>query len=110
HVRIWDRAARPLADEARDAVVLLPSNAVVDAAVIAAATSLRFIQQPAVGTEKIDVAAARARGIPVCNVPAANGDSVAEHALLLILSLARRVPLARRAFAEARVGEPLGME
>jgi phosphoglycerate dehydrogenase-like enzyme len=108
-IRIWDRS-RPLPVELADAHVILPSNATVDAAAIAAARDLRLIQQPAVGTEKIDLAAARTRGVPVCNVPAANSAAVAEAALFLILALARRLPRARRAFAQARVGEPLGFE
>jgi len=54
----------------------------------------------------VDPEAARARGGPVCNAPGANADSVAQNALLLILALARRLPEARRAFAEARIGVP----
>ncbi|MCA9676339.1 MAG: hypothetical protein KC464_14975, partial [Myxococcales bacterium] len=78
-LRLWDRA-RPLADEVRAVApdVLLPSNARVDAAVIAAAPALKLIQQPAAGYEAIDVAAARARGVPVCNAPGANPVAVAE--------------------------------
>lgn len=102
--------ARPLHDEVRDADVILPSNARIDAGVIAAAPRLRLLQQPAVGVEKIDLEAARARGVPVCNAPGTNGEAVAEAALLLVLALARRLTAARRAFAEARVGEPVGTE
>lgn len=106
---VWDRA-RPLAACVDDVDVLLPSNGPIDAAVIAAAPRLRLIQQPAAGFERIDLEAARARDIPVCNAPGANHVSVAECALLLILSLARRVPAARDAFAQARIGTPLGIE
>jgi phosphoglycerate dehydrogenase-like enzyme len=101
---------QPLVDEVRDAEVLLPSNARFDAAVIDAARRAVLLQQPAVGVDAIDLAAARARGIPVCNTPGTNGDSVAEATILLLLSLARRVPAARRAFAAATVGEPVGTE
>lgn len=106
---IWDRA-RPLAECVADVDVILPSNGPVDAAVIAAAPRLRLIQQPAAGYEKIDLEAARASEIPVCNAPGANHVSVAECALLLILSLARRVPEAREAFARGTIGAPLGVE
>lgn len=110
-VLVWDRA-RPLAETvARDAPeVLLPSNGRVDAGVIAAAPGLRLIQQPAAGTDGIDLAAAAARGVPVCNAPGANHVAVAEATLLLLLLLARRWPVARAAFAEARIGAPLGAE
>jgi phosphoglycerate dehydrogenase-like enzyme len=90
--------------------VLLPSNAAITADVIAAATRLRLIQQPAAGTEKIDRDAATARGIPVCNAPGKNHVAVAELALYLLLALARRAPLAARAFADREVGAPIGIE
>ena len=102
--------ARPLAPQLAGAEVALPSNARFGAEELAAAPRLRLIQQPAVGHEGIDVAAARARGIPVCNAPGTNTDAVAQAALLLVLALARRVPAARRCFQEARIGAPLGVE
>jgi phosphoglycerate dehydrogenase-like enzyme len=105
----WDRR-RPLADEVADVDVILPSNGLIDAGVIAAATRLRLIQQPAAGVDNIDREAARARGIPVCNAPGANPIAVAEAALLLLLSLARRAPAAAAAFARAEIGTPLGVE
>jgi phosphoglycerate dehydrogenase-like enzyme len=105
----WDRGA-PLAAIVGDTDVLLPSNAPVTAEVIAAAPRLRLIQQPAAGTDGIDRAAAAARGIPICNAPGANHVSVAEHALYLLLALARRAPLARRALGEREVGVPVGVE
>jgi phosphoglycerate dehydrogenase-like enzyme len=89
---------------------LLPSNGIVDAAVIAAAPSLVLIQQPAAGYERIDLDAARARTIPVCNAPGANQVAVAEAALYLLLACARRVPVAAQAFARGEIGGPLGME
>ncbi|MGE5180542.1 MAG: NAD(P)-dependent oxidoreductase [Acidobacteriota bacterium] len=105
----WDRAT-PLAAAVRDIDVLLPSNARITADAIAAARRLRLIQQPAAGTEGIELAAAAARGIPVCNAPGQNHVAVAEHALFLLLALARRLPAAQRAFAAREVGTPLGIE
>src|SRR5262245_60248836 len=67
-IRIRD-FSRPLAEEVRDADVILPSNATVDRAAIEAAQRLVLIQQPAVGYEAIDLTAARARNVPVCNAP-----------------------------------------
>src|SRR5262245_18345245 len=87
----------PITAEVAGADVILPSNCRIDAAAITAATHLRPIQQPAAGTEGIDLVASGARGIPVCNVPEANAASVAEAALFLILALARRWHGARRA-------------
>ena len=56
-LRVRDRVA-PIAEQVADVDVLLPSNGRVDATVIAAARRLRLIQQPASGTDSIDVPAA----------------------------------------------------
>jgi phosphoglycerate dehydrogenase-like enzyme len=108
-IRVWDRA-RPLVECVADVDVLLPSNAPISAAVIAAAPKLRLIQQPAAGTEAIDRDAAIARGIPICNAPLTNHVSVAELALCLLFSLARRIPHARRLFDARQIGVPVGIE
>lgn len=105
----WDLQT-PLPQLMGEVEVLLPSNARIDEQVLAAAPRLRLIQQPAVGTDSIDLAGCRARGIPVCNSPGMNHVAVAEAALLLILALARRLPEAQRAFASRTLGGPLGRE
>ena len=108
-IATWDRRV-PLASAVADIDVLLPSNAPITPAVIAAARRLRLIQQPAAGVEYIDRTAAVARDIPICNAPGANHVVVAETALFLLLALARRAPLAARAFASRQVGMPVGIE
>jgi phosphoglycerate dehydrogenase-like enzyme len=108
-ISTWDRRA-PLAGAVAEVDVLLPSNAHITPDVIAAAPRLRLIQQPAAGTDLIDRTAAAARAIPICNAPGTNHVSVAETALYLLLALARRAPLAARAFAERQVGVPLAIE
>ncbi len=105
----WDRAV-PLADAIADVDVLLPSNAKITPEVIHAATKLRLVQQPAAGTEQIDRGSLVERGIPLCNAPGTNHVSVAECALFLLLSLARRAPIAAQRLRERVVGEPLGFE
>ncbi len=105
----WDRKV-PLIEAVSDADVILPSNAQLDRNVVHAARRLVLLQQPAVGTEAIDLDAARSRNIPVCNAPGTNTSSVAEAALLLLLALARRLPLARAAFESKTIGSPVGME
>jgi phosphoglycerate dehydrogenase-like enzyme len=106
-VRDYDR---PIAHEVRDAHVIIPSNAWIGAAEIDAARDLRLIQQPAAGWDVVDIDAARAHGVPVCNAPGKNAQAVAEGALLLMLALARRLPEARQSFAERRIGDPVGFE
>jgi len=62
------------------------------AAMIDAAPRLRLIQKIGVGVNTIDLAAAKARGIAVCNLPGTNSRAVAEMALLLMLAALRRLP------------------
>ncbi|HTM09450.1 MAG TPA: D-2-hydroxyacid dehydrogenase [Verrucomicrobiae bacterium] len=54
------------------------------------ARSLRFIAEAATGTDNIDLAAARERGIAVANVPGYAAQSVAQFTIALILELATR--------------------
>jgi phosphoglycerate dehydrogenase-like enzyme len=62
------------------------------AAMIAAAPRLRLIQKIGVGVNTIDLEAAKARGIPVCNLPGTNSRAVAELTLALMLATLRRLP------------------
>ena len=52
---------------------------------------MRLIQKLGVGVNTIDLAAARARGIAVCNMPGTNTQAVAEAALMLMLAGLRNV-------------------
>lgn len=65
--------------------------AVIDAALIGAAPSLRVIGRSGVGVERVDLEAATARGIPVVITPNAGTRAVAEGALALILHLVKRL-------------------
>lgn len=61
---------------------------------IGKAKDLRLIGRAGVGVDNIDLPAATRRGIAVVNAPAANTLAAAEHAVALMLSLARHVPKA----------------
>lgn len=95
--------ACPEDDDARlaallaDAEILLHVLRPVTEAVIARAPALRFIQKIGVGVNTIDLDAARARGIAVCNMPGTNTPAVAEAALLLMLATLRNVAALDRA-------------
>jgi len=58
---------------------------------ISAAPHLRLIQKIGVGVNTIDLAAASARGIAVCNMPGTNSRGVAEMTLALMLACLRRL-------------------
>ncbi|QBY01343.1 hydroxyacid dehydrogenase [Rhodophyticola sp. CCM32] len=64
---------------------------------IAAAPKLEVIAVHGTGTDRVDHAMAEARGIALCNTPGTNAQSVAEHALGLILSCARAIPASDQA-------------
>ena len=61
----------------------------VDAEVMMASPKLKVVAKHGAGTNDIDVAAAAALGIPVLAAVGANAHSVAEHALTLMLALAK---------------------
>ena len=87
----------PEGDEAGFRAVLPEIEAIwhvlrpITAADIAAAPRLRLIQKIGVGVNTIDLDAARARGVAVCNLPGTNSRAVAELTLLLMLGALRRV-------------------
>jgi phosphoglycerate dehydrogenase-like enzyme len=62
------------------------------AGMIAAAPKLKLIQKIGVGVNTIDLEAAQARGIPVCNLPGTNARAVSELTLASMLAVLRRVP------------------
>ncbi len=62
------------------------------AAMIAQAPRLKLIQKIGVGVNTIDLHAAQARGIAVCNLPGTNAQAVAELTLLLMLACLRKLP------------------
>ncbi len=62
------------------------------AAMIAAAPRLKLIQKIGIGVNPIALEAAKARGIPVCNLPGTNSRAVAELTLAMMLAALRRLP------------------
>jgi len=69
----------------------------IDARVLEAAPGLRVISRNGVGTNNVDMEAARRLGIRVCTTPGANARGVAELAMAHLLSLARWVPFSDHA-------------
>ncbi|MGY8992966.1 MAG: 2-hydroxyacid dehydrogenase [Rhodospirillales bacterium] len=73
------------------AVVTVGSQAFTGA-MMDAMPKLQIIIIRGAGFEGIDLIAAKARGVIVCNTPSTNYFSVAEHAMALLLSIGRRIP------------------
>jgi len=75
----------------------------------AKAPRLRFIQSISAGTDQYDRAVLRERGIRLASAAGVNANAVAEHAMAMILALARRIPEARdnqaRRFWRGMIGD-----
>jgi D-3-phosphoglycerate dehydrogenase len=72
--------------------VLVRSAVKITARIIEASDCLKVIGRAGTGVDNIDVKAATAKGILVMNVPGGNTVTAAEHAIALMLSMARNVP------------------
>ena len=66
----------------------------VTADVIRAAKSLKVIGRAGIGVDNVDIPAATAAGIIVMNTPFGNSITTAEHAIALMMALARDIPAA----------------
>jgi D-3-phosphoglycerate dehydrogenase len=74
--------------------LVIRSNTKVTADVLAAAKNLRIVGRAGIGVDNIDVPAATQNGVVVVNTPEGNNITTAEHAIALIVSLARHIPQA----------------
>ena len=74
--------------------LVVRSRTKVGADVIEAGKRLKIIGRAGIGVDNIDVTAASRRGIIVKNTPTGNAVTTAEHALCLLMSLARHIPQA----------------
>jgi len=86
-----DSTETTLIREVQDASALLVRLAEIPAAVIESGRLLKAISRHGVGYDKIDVAAATRRKIPVCITMHANAQSVAEHVIAMMLALAKQI-------------------
>ena len=64
----------------------------VTAKLLEHAKSLKVIGRAGIGVDNVDIAAATARGVIVMNTPFGNSITTAEHAITLMLALARQIP------------------
>ena len=79
------------------AALIIRSETQVTAEVLEAGTDLVVVGRAGIGLDNVDVAAATRRGVMVVNAPQSNVLSAAEHAMALLLSMARNVPQANAA-------------
>ena len=62
------------------------------AEIIEAATNLKVIGRAGIGVDNIDIPAASAKGVVVMNTPFGNSITTAEHAIAMMMALARQIP------------------
>lgn len=96
-VRLWPGDLPPSPTELVELLhgcdgALTMVNDRIDAALLDAAPTLRVISTFAVGYDNIDVAAATARGVAICNTPGVLTEATADAAFSLLLAAARRIP------------------
>lgn len=95
HVDGTDRPALLAAVAESDALVVRSATK-VDAEVLGASSRLKVVARAGVGLDNVEVPAATERGVLVVNAPTSNIVSAAEHAVALLLAVARRVPAANQ--------------
>jgi len=82
--------------------VVIRSRTKIGRKVLERASRLRVIGRAGIGVDNIDIEAATERGVLVMNTPGANAVAAAEHAMALMLALARHIP---RADESVRAGK-----
>jgi len=74
----------------------------VTAEVLAIASNLKVVGRAGAGLDNVDIPAATKRGIVVMNTPGGNSVSTAEHALSMLMALARNIPQAHASMKAAK--------
>lgn len=103
-------APEKVVEAAREADVLIPAVSRIEEEALRS-SRLQLVQQFGAGLDSVDIPAATRRGVFVANVPSVgtgNAESVAELAILLMLTLARQYPRAQECFQHKRLGAPIG--
>ena len=92
-VSVNDEGDEVLKAQVKDAVAVVLIARTLDADIIGALERCKIILTLSVGYDCVDVGAATDKLIPVCNTPAYCTDEVANHAITLLLALARKIHL-----------------
>ncbi len=91
-----------LMEKSADADIIITSYDDITRAVIENAPNLKLIACTRATPVNVDMAAAKERDIPVIYTPGRNSDTTAEMTVGLMLSIARKIPMAYRALKEGK--------
>src|SRR5262249_53762398 len=92
-----------LLERIRDAEgLVVRSGTKVTRAVLEAGEKLRVVGRAGIGVDNVDVPAATERGVVVVNTPAGNNVTTAEHAIALLVPLARHIPQATASMKQGK--------
>ena len=80
----------------QDAHIVISNKVNINAEHIASNPQLKLIAIAATGYNNVDLVAAKAAGIIVCNIRAYGNESVADHAFMLMIALMRNLPAYQR--------------
>lgn len=99
-----------LKQEIVDADALIAGLEDIGADILGAAKKLKVISRYGVGYDKVDIEAAKKKGVQVTITPGANGDSVADLAVALMLDVARNVTVMDCSVKSRDQRRPQGLE
>lgn len=88
--------AQELVDRVKDATIIVTNKSKLTAEVLAQCPKLKFIAELATGFNNIDIEYCKAHGIGVANIQGYSTDSVAEHAITMMLMLSRSMIKTRK--------------
>ena len=105
-LKVYDRTGlsdeQGAIDRIGDAEIVIVNKAPVTRKVLDACPNVRFVSVLATGTNTVDLAAAKEKGIPVSNVPNYGGYSVSQFAIGLLLEICLRIGHHDRTVHEGR--------
>lgn len=104
-LKVYDRTTggdAQVIERIGDAEIVYTNKTPVSRAALEACPQVRFIGVLATGYNIVDVAAARERGIPVCNIPTYGTDAVGQFAIALLLEICHHIGHHSRAVKDGR--------
>lgn len=90
-VRVTCQTSQEIIHNCKDASALIVCGEKISKEIIEKLSKLKVIARCGVGVDKVDLSAAKERGIQVTNVPDANFEEVATHTLAMVLALTRKL-------------------